>query len=122
LVPDTGTSYLLPQLIGPGRAAEMMMTGDKVTAEQAIEWGMLNHIVESEELMETASGLARRIARGPSLAIEVTKRLVNDVTRDGFDSQLQREAWGQSIVSGSEDVREGVQAFREKREPNWKGR
>ena len=122
LVPDTGTSFLLPQLIGPGRASEMMMTGRKVTAAEASEWGLLNRLVEPEDLMDEAMAMAQQIASGPSLAIEVTKRLITDVTRDGVDTQLQQEAWGQNIAANSEDVSEGVRSFLEKREPNWKGR
>jgi 2-(1,2-epoxy-1,2-dihydrophenyl)acetyl-CoA isomerase len=122
LVPDTGASFLLPQFIGPGRASEMMMTGRRVSVEEANEWGLLNKLVAPEDLMAEATAMARQIAKGPSLSIEVTKRLIMDVTRDGIDTQLQREAWGQNIASSSEDVREGVQSFLEKREPNWKGR
>jgi 2-(1,2-epoxy-1,2-dihydrophenyl)acetyl-CoA isomerase len=122
LVPDTGSSYLLPQLVGHGRASEMMMTGRKVSAEEANEWGMLNRLVSPEALMPEALGLARQIAKGPSMTIELTKRLITGVTRDGFDKQLQLEGWGQGIATASEDVKEGVRSFQEKREPQWKGR
>ena len=122
LVPDTGTSFLLPQLIGPGRASEMMMSGRSVSAEEANEWGLVNRLVEPDSLMPEALKLAREIASGPSLTIELTKRLITGVTREGFDIQLQREGWGQSIASSSEDVLEGGQSFREKRKPTWKGR
>lgn len=122
LVPDTGTSYLLPQMIGPGRASEMLMTGRTVSAEEAYEWGMLNRLVDPDALMPEALGLARQIAKGPSMTIELTKRLITGVTRDGYDKQLQLEGWGQGIAQASEDVKEGVRSFQQKREPQWKGR
>lgn len=122
LVPDTGASYLLPRMIGPGRATEMMLTGDRVSAQQAFEWGLVNRLVEPDQLIPEATALARRIASGPMLAIELTKRLIVGATREDLAHQMEREAWGQSIASGSDDSREGVASFLEKREPHWKGR
>jgi 2-(1,2-epoxy-1,2-dihydrophenyl)acetyl-CoA isomerase len=122
LVPDTGTTWHLPQLIGRGRAIEMMMTGDEIDAATADRWGLVNRVVEPEALMEDAMALAGRLASGPTVAIELTKRLVNDVTREGFDRQLQNEAWAGTRVAGSEDAGEGMRAFAEQREPEWTGR
>lgn len=122
LVPDTGSSFTLPQLVGPGRAMEMMFTGDDVTAEQAEKWGIANHVVEPEELLPTAMAMAERIARGPSVAIELAKKLVTDQYRTGFTRQMQSEAWAQNVVGTIEDRAEGVKAFIEKRQPQWTGR
>ncbi|MCA9829282.1 MAG: enoyl-CoA hydratase/isomerase family protein [Dehalococcoidia bacterium] len=122
LVPDTGSSFTLPQLIGPARAMEMMFTGDEVTAEQADRWGLVNRVVPHEQLMTESMALATRVARGPSIAIELAKRLVTDQTRTGFTRQMQSEAWAQTVVGTIEDREEGIRAFLEKRQPQWKGR
>ncbi len=122
LVPDTGTSYHLTQLIGRGRAIEMMLTGEEVDAETAYRWGLVNRLVEPERLMEEAMGLARKLASGPSVTVELTKQLVNDLTREGLDRQLQNEAWAGTRVALSEDQGEGRRAFIEGRPPQWTGR
>jgi 2-(1,2-epoxy-1,2-dihydrophenyl)acetyl-CoA isomerase len=122
LVPDTGTSWHLPQLIGRGRAIEMMMTGDEVNAETADHWGLVNRVVAPDELLPTTMELAKRLAGGPTMAIEMTKRLVNDVTRRNLDDQLQNEAWAGTRVQQSEDAGEGMSSFAESREPKWTGR
>lgn len=122
IVPDTGSTYHLTQLIGRGRAIEMMLTGDEVDAETAHRWGLANHVVEPEALMDTTMTLARRLASGPSIMVEITKRIVNDITREGLDRQLQNEAWAGTRVALSEDAGEGRDAFLEGRAPKWTGR
>ena len=122
LIPDTGTTFHLPQLIGRGRAIEMMLTGDTVDAERAECWGLVNRVVESDRLLGEARALADRIASGPSVALELTKRLVDDVTRRDLDVQLQNEAWALSVAGTSADREEGTRAFLEKRHPEWTGR
>ena len=122
LVPDTGTSWHLPQLVGRGRAIEMMLSGDEVDAETADRWGLVNRVVAPDQLLPESMELARRLASGPTIALELTKRLVSDVTRDGLDAQLQNEAWAATRGQLAEDAGEGVKSFAEKREPNWTGR
>ncbi len=122
IVPDTGTTYHLPQLIGPGRAVEMMMTGDEVDAATADKWGLVNRVVQPEALMPDALALANRLAGGPTVAIELTKRLVNDQTREGLNKQLQNEAWAGTRLAYTQDSGEGRSAFLERREPRWTGR
>jgi len=122
LVPDTGTSWHLPQLIGRGRAIEMMLSGDEVDAETADKWGLANRVVEPDQLLPETMDLAKRLANGPTIALELTKRLVNDVTRDGLDRQLQNEAWAATRGQLAEDAGEGMKSFAEKRDPNWTGR
>lgn len=122
LVPDTGTSYHLTQLIGRARAIEMMLTGDEVDAVTAERWGLVNHLVEPDQLLPEAMKLATRLSKGPTVTVELTKRLVNDLTRDGFDRQLQNEAWAGTRLQYSEDSGEGRNAFLERRAPVWKGR
>lgn len=122
LVPDTGTSYHLPQLIGRGRAIEMLMTGDEVDAATADKWGLVNRVVEPDDLMPETVKLATRLAHGPTVAIELTKRLVSDLTRGGLDVHLQNEAWAGTRLQQTEDSGEGRAAFLERREPRWTGR
>ncbi len=120
LTPDTGTSFHLPRIIGDSRAIEMMFTGDAVDATTAERWGLVNRVYPVAELVPAAVALAERLAAGPAVALELTKRLVRDVTNDGLDRQLQNEAWAMSIQT--EDKSEGVRAFVEGRPPRWIGR
>ncbi|MBM4409997.1 MAG: hypothetical protein FJ037_01485 [Chloroflexi bacterium] len=122
LVPDTGTSFHLTQLIGRGRAIEMMMTGDEVDAATAHQWGLVNRLVEPDRLMDEAMALATKLASGSSVTIELTKQLVNDLTREGLDRQLQNEAWAGTRNALAEDAGEGQRAFIEGRPPQWTGR
>jgi 2-(1,2-epoxy-1,2-dihydrophenyl)acetyl-CoA isomerase len=120
LTPDTGTTFHLPRLIGDSRALEMMFTGDSIDASTAERWGLVSRVVAPEAFMEETLALAGRIARGPSVTIELTKRLVRDLTHTELDRQLQNEAWAIGIQT--EDRAEGGHAFRERREPQWTGR
>jgi 2-(1,2-epoxy-1,2-dihydrophenyl)acetyl-CoA isomerase len=122
LVPDTGTSFHLTQLVGRAHAIEMMLTGDAVDAATAERWGLANRVVEPDQLMPEALKLAHRLASGPTITVELTKRLVNDLTRDGLDRQLQNEAWAATRNGLAEDSGEGGRSFLEKREPKWTGR
>lgn len=120
LSPDTGSSYLLPRLIGDGRAFEMTLTGDAVDAATAERWGLVNRVVAPEALRETARELAQRLADGPAVTLEATKKLLRRASQAEFERQMQNEAWAVGIAS--EDRAEGAQAFREGRRPQWKGR
>ncbi len=121
ITPDTGSTYYLPQMIGKGRALELMYTGEPLNAQDAERYGLTNRTLDPEILVDEAIALAEKIARGPSLAVELTKRLVNDLAPT-FDMQVEREAWGLSITSNSEDRQEGIDSFLEKREANFQGR
>ena len=120
--PDTGSTYHLPRLIGTGRALEMMFTGESVGAERAAEWGIVNRVVDPERLLPESLELAERIARGPSLAIELTKRLVQQSADIDFDGQLEREAWALGVAGNSADRQEGIKSFLEKRSARFQGR
>ena len=121
IVPDTGSTFYLPQMIGKGRALELMYTGESLNASDAERYGLVNRLVDPESLMDEAMALAEKIARGPSLAIELTKRLINNQA-SSFDMQVEREAWGLSITSNSEDRQEGIDSFLEKRPAQFQGR
>jgi 2-(1,2-epoxy-1,2-dihydrophenyl)acetyl-CoA isomerase len=123
LVSDCGATFLLPRIIGTSKALEMMWTGDFIDADEALRFGLVSRIVPPDELMHTASSLADRIAKGPSLAIESMKRNVyRGMENDDFDAQMALEAFSQNICRVSEDCQEGISSFIEKREPQFKGR
>ena len=121
IVPDTGSTYYLPQLLGKGRALELMYTGEPLNAPDAERYGLINRMVDPESLLDEAMALAEKIAKGPSLAIELTKRLINEQAPN-FDMQVERESWGLSITSNSEDRQEGIDSFLEKRPAQFRGR
>ena len=121
IVPDTDSTYYLPQLLGKGRALELMYTGEPLNAPDAERYGLINRMVDPESLLDEAMALAEKIAKGPSLSIELTKRLINEQAPN-FDMQVEREAWGLSITSNSEDRQEGIDSFLEKRPAQFRGR
>jgi enoyl-CoA hydratase/carnithine racemase len=121
LMPDGGSSFHLPRLVGLGRALELMYTGDVIGADEALRIGLINHLVPVEELGATAAGLAVKIAAGPPLALAQIKRAVYAGLAGDLDAALVREERGQLELLGSADVREGIAAFLEKRAPEFKG-
>ena len=121
ITPDTGSTYYLPQMLGKGRALEFMYTGEPLSASDAERYGLTNRTLDPETLVEEAIALAEKIARGPSLAIELTKRLVNNQAST-FDMQVEREAWGLGVTGDSEDRQEGIDSFLEKRPAQFRGR
>lgn len=122
LVADTGATYLLPRIIGTARAMELMFTGDFVDAHEAERIGLVSRVVPPDQLMPAAKELAMKIAKGPSVSIELMKRMVYDgLEANNFAASLAYEGWAQSVCHLTEDTKEGRLAFQEKREPNFKG-
>lgn len=117
LVPDLGSSYFLPRLIGRQRALEMMLLGERITADQAKQMGLVNKVSEHKQLLKDAYELAEKLAAGPGMAMGLTKKLVNR----GMDGSLQElfalEGLAQGLCFESTDFAEGVNAFFEKRDP-----
>ncbi|MEU2282070.1 enoyl-CoA hydratase-related protein [Streptomyces sp. NPDC013178] len=122
LVPDGGGAYLLPRLIGPQRAKELMFFGDALTAADAERLGLVNRVVPDGELAKTAHAWAERLAAGPTRALALTKQLVNASLDTDRATALAAEAAAQEINMGTADAQEGVASFVERREARFRGR
>ena len=120
IIPGDGGAWLLPRIIGLSRAAEMMYTGDAISAEVAAQWGLVSRVVAPEELMATACALAQRIAANPSHAVRLAKRLHREGMHSRLDTHLEMAAGFQALSHQTEDHREAVSAFLEKRPPVFK--
>jgi len=119
---DMGAAYLLPRLVGLGRATELLILGDEVTAERAEELGLAYRVVEDDALPAEAAGLARALAGGPSMAYAATKLLLAREQDMGLAGALELEAMTQALLMTTEDHREFYRAFQEGRDPRWTGR
>ncbi|TRO62307.1 enoyl-CoA hydratase/isomerase family protein [Streptomyces sp. IB201691-2A2] len=122
LVPDGAGAYLLPRLIGPQRAKELMFFGDALTAADAERLGLVNRVVPDEELEKTARTWAERLATGPTRSIALTKQLVNASLDTDRSTALTAEATAQEINMTTADAQEGVTSFVERRGPEFHGR
>lgn len=121
LAPDSGTSFLLPRLIGYARAYEMAVTNNPVTAEEALNWGMVNAVFPAEALPAATRALAVKLASLPTKAFGLTKRAMNKAVQLTIDEALDYEAHLQNIAGRTVDYTEGVAAFLEKRPPQFTG-
>jgi enoyl-CoA hydratase/carnithine racemase len=120
--PDAGGSYLLPRLIGPARAAELIFTGRIIDAPDANALGLLNAMVEPDDLMDSAMEWATRLADGPTIAIGLSKENIRQNLHLSFEDALRNERRAGEVCSGTEDHKEGLAAIGEKRAPEFKGR
>jgi 2-(1,2-epoxy-1,2-dihydrophenyl)acetyl-CoA isomerase len=118
LTPDAGTSFLLPRAVGTKRAMELLLLNRVLLATEALDWGLVNGIVEDPELLEKAVELARRLANGPAGAFGKTKRLVRD-SLEAFEHHLATESETIAAQAITEEGQEGIQAFLQKRTPRW---
>jgi 2-(1,2-epoxy-1,2-dihydrophenyl)acetyl-CoA isomerase len=122
IVADTGSTWLLPRLVGPSVALDLIYTARMVDAQEALRIGLVNHVVPHDEFRPRLEEFAASIANGPSLAIELDKTLVQTWMERSLEDQVEREQFLQGYTQTSEDAREGRQSFLEKREPVFRGR
>ena len=121
-MPGDGGAVLWPLLVGPSRAKELLMTGDLLPAQEAYRMGLVAHVVPPEQVLPEALALARRLARGPGLAIRFAKLAVQRHILNSYFQVLDLSLALETITGKSYDHREAVQAFMEKREPRFQGR
>lgn len=122
LIPDAGGTYTLPRLVGTARAMAAAMLAEKISAEQALQWGMIWKCVEDAELMNEAKALARQLGGQATRALGLTKRAIYESANNSFEQQLDLERDLQREAARSQDFREGVIAFKEKRPARFTGR
>ena len=122
LVPDCGSTWLLPRLIGKARAVELSLMGERLPAEKALEWGLVNRVHDDDILMEEAMKLARELANGPTVALSLMRKLYWDSPENSFEEQLNLEFESQRLAGATEDFKEGVAAFLEKRPAKFRGK
>ncbi len=122
LVPDCGSTWILPRLIGKARAIELSLLGERLPAEKALEWGLVNRVVDDAALAEETKKLAHDLANGPTVALSLIRRLYWESPHNSFEEQIDLEKQFQGTAGGAEDFKEGVAAFLEKRPAKFTGR
>jgi 2-(1,2-epoxy-1,2-dihydrophenyl)acetyl-CoA isomerase len=121
LVPDGGSSWLLAKSIGRNRAMEMMLLGERIPAQKAMDWGMINRIVPDEQVMPAATELAKALAAGPTKSLAMIRRMAWSAADSSFEEAMITERNNQRQAGATKDHREGVTAFLGKRPPNFTG-
>ena len=122
LVPDVGGTYLLPRVVGRSKAKEIVMTYRMISAQEALALGIVTQVVPDEELDSVVTDLARKISEGPTFALALGKKLINRSFEMDIRAALDMECMAQSLAGNSQDHKEGVAAFFEKRKPCFQGR
>ncbi|WP_188584773.1 crotonase/enoyl-CoA hydratase family protein [Gordonia jinhuaensis] len=121
IIPGDGGAWLLTKAIGPARAAEMALTGDRVDAETALRWGLVNEVVDPEALMDAAVALARRVTKNPPHSVRMAKRLLRESMHQSLESLLEMSAAMQALAHHTDDHREALSAFLDKRPGSYTG-
>jgi 2-(1,2-epoxy-1,2-dihydrophenyl)acetyl-CoA isomerase len=122
LIPDSGGTWVLPRLVGQGRALGLALTGEPVEAERAADWGLIWKAVDDDQLEAEVDALAARFATGPTRGLAAIKRMIRESWGQTLDAELDRQADAMRELGYSDDYREGVAAFMEKRKPNFTGK
>jgi 2-(1,2-epoxy-1,2-dihydrophenyl)acetyl-CoA isomerase len=121
LVPDCGSSFLLPRIVGWGRALELSLLGRKISAEEALEWGLVNRVFDQDQLMVEATKLASDLAAGPTVALGLIRKAYWASSSNSFEEQLQLERELQREAGRTKDFIEGISAFHQKRPADFRG-
>ncbi|HEY3402965.1 MAG TPA: enoyl-CoA hydratase-related protein [Ohtaekwangia sp.] len=121
LVPDSGSSYFLPRLVGMAKAFELCSMGNRVKAQEAFEMGLVNRVVPATKLDDTVVEYVQYFANAPTKAIGLIKKMLNRSGTSTLEEMLEYEAYCQEIAGNTNDYKEGVKAFLEKRKPDFKG-
>lgn len=122
LSPDGSSTFYLPRIVGLHRAMELTLTNRVLSAQEAMDWGIVNRIVANDEVVEEAMVLAKKLAKGPSLAYGASKRLLYSSFNESLETQMEHEAQAIAALTMTADGQEGVAAFLEKRKPDFKGK
>jgi len=122
LVPDGGATWHLVRTLGRKRAFEVIATGEKISAQKCLDWGLCNRVVPADELLERGMSWAAELADRAPLSLRYAKQALNEAIENSVGETISKEATLQHICMESEDAIEGVTAFMEKRAPVWKGR
>lgn len=121
IIPDAGGAYLLPRLVGLQKAKELMFLGDDLPADEALRLGLANRVVPGAELAATVDELAGRLAQAPTKALAMTKWLLNRSYESSRQTAFEEEGFAQELITGTEDCKEGLRAFAERRSPVFRG-
>lgn len=122
LVPDAGATWMLAKAVGRSRAMEMALLGEKIPAEKAADWGLIHKVVDDEALHDSALALAKKLAAGPVVALGMIRKAINSALDSALDVVLGQERDDQRTAGRTEDAREAIAAFGEKRKPVFKGK
>lgn len=120
--PDSGSTWLLPRLVGIARAKQMLLLGEKVNAVHAADWGLIHRAVDPAELDDTVENLLTRLASGPTVALGLAKQAIHYGQHATLSESMTRELFGLELSCRTTDFKEGLAAFRERREPDFRGR
>jgi 2-(1,2-epoxy-1,2-dihydrophenyl)acetyl-CoA isomerase len=122
MAPDSGATWLLPRIVGPLRARQMLMMGRRLSGVEAVEWGIAHEAVGVEDVVSKARELARELATAPTVSLGLTRWLLNTSHSRSLGEQMAQEAFAMELTSRSADFKEGLRAFVEKRDPRFEGR
>jgi 2-(1,2-epoxy-1,2-dihydrophenyl)acetyl-CoA isomerase len=120
-VPDGGSTWLLPRLIGKARAIELSLLGERLPAAKALEWGLVNRVFADDQLMKNALEMGRELAAGPTIALGLIRQLYWESPDNTYEEQLNLERQMQRKAGATADFKEGVRAFLQKRPAHFKG-